>query len=153
MLSVHRQPNGNNKERMCEIIRGILNEIPLEALSLANDLNNRINKCVPFKYYHITAILHETFQINVTPSLIETLLNFISGTKLTDDYVKFFHELNVELILSSYSLNKSLSNKYAELCSPILLVPFCDCCPKYELLFRPKTKIIISFCSFRVQLQ
>jgi hypothetical protein len=126
----------NEIEQTHEIVHDILNEISLEALSLANDLNNRINKYVPFKYHHISVMLNETLGTNINPSTLENLLNFISSRKLTDNYVKFYHDLNVELILSSYSLNKSLSNKYAELCSPILLVPFCDVCPKYHLVFR-----------------
>ncbi|CAF3041649.1 unnamed protein product [Rotaria sp. Silwood2] len=132
------QPNVNDREKISEIVHDILNEISLEALSLAKGLNNRINKCVPFKYHHIASILNETLEININPSVLENLLNFISEKKLADDYIKFFHDFNVELILSAYSLNKSLLHIYVELCAPILLVPFCDRCPncnrKFELL-------------------
>ena len=115
---------------MYEIVRGILNEISLEALSLAHDLDGLINQCVPFKYQHISTILQDTLKINVNPSTLENILNLISSKTLTTDHINFFHDLNVEALLSSYSINKSLSNKYVELCSPILLVPFRNSCPK-----------------------
>jgi hypothetical protein len=120
----------SDNEQIHHIIHDVTSILSFEALSLAHDLDGAIHQCVPFKYQHIATILNDTYKITVPPSKLQNILYLVSQNNIAVDRLKIFHEVNIELLLTSYSLNKSVEHKYAELCSPLLLPPFRDTCPK-----------------------
>ncbi len=124
------ESKSTSNEKTYQIIHEITQVISLEALSLAHDLDAMIHRCVPFKYHHIATLLNQTLNTNIQPSTLQNMLYLISSNNVTIGHLKFFHEVNIQLLLSSYSLNKSFENKYADLCSPILLPPYRESCPK-----------------------
>ncbi|UJR24355.1 hypothetical protein I4U23_005732 [Adineta vaga] len=123
------------EDNISEVFYEITKEISLEGLSLAHELDAKIQECVPFKYHHIATMLKQSIGITVAPSTLQNIL-FITSSKNQDiGCFKFFHQVNIELLLSSYSLHKSYENKYSELCSCILLSPYRDTCPNCNRRF------------------
>ncbi len=92
----------------------------IKTLHLINDLNNRIDTCIPTRIRDITLMVNAVFNTNLTETTINEIINRLNLGEMNE----LFHTSNIDRLLITYT-SSPVSDTNATL---ICLKPFTKTC-------------------------